>query len=498
MTKKLTLLMGLMLFGLTALAQNPNTNLVAYWPLNDGTNGQAVSGADDVIDAGLTFTDATVEGSGGIWSNDSTRGIVFSTGENDRLVGGTQGIDLNLGFTWSLWVNMAASNLSDPGADVIMGTRVGGPFHKFQVTSIANWVSISGYNLADDQWHHIALAGDTNGVRLYIDGQFFAEDTTAASPTYNGKLEFGGSSGFSEDVTGLMSDIAIWHEALSTNRIAALAAGGAVILDATPPVLSNLSPSNTATEVEIGANLIATFDDPIVVLAGDVVITNLTDSTEIVISVPGPDPDGMVRVEGNRLIVDPAANLETSTVYAVRFGAGLIENETGFSFPGITNNMMWRFTTGGADTSGPVLVATDPANGAMSAEVSGDLVATFDENIDLVNGGMITISNLTEGTSTTNTLPDAAVSVSGGELTIDPSADLAFGDTYAVLIGSNALEDSSGNRFAGILDSTTWRFTADMPPVISLLSPPDNASGVDTRSDLVITFDEDIALVEGG
>ena len=298
------------------------------------TNGQPVTGADDAIDAGLTFTDATVEGTGGTWFDDPTRGIVFSTGEDDRLVGGTQGIDLSNGFTWSLWVNLAESNLSDPGADVVIGTRTGGPFNKVQISSIANWVSISGYNLADDTWHHLALVGDTNGVRLYIDGRFFGEDTTPASQTYNGKLEFGGSAGFSEDVTGLISDVAIWREALSTNRIAALAGGDDVILDETTPVITDLSPTNNATGVGVGVNLSATFDDPVITVVGDVVITNLTDSSAILISVPGPDPDGVVWAVGNMLRIDPTANLDTSKTYAVRIDPTVVETRPVSTLPG--------------------------------------------------------------------------------------------------------------------------------------------------------------------
>jgi len=212
-------------------ATSAYADLVAYWPLNDGPAGEPVTGADDVIDAGLTFTDATVEGTGGTWFNDPTRGIVFSTGEDDRLVGGTQGIDLNDGFTWSLWVNVASSNITDPGADVIMGSR-NGVWNKLQPTGFQRWADIGGYDVADDTWHHMAVVGTTEPrVSLYIDGSLVGSDTSFWNDlmTVNDKLEFGGSSRYSEDITGLMSDIAIWDEALSEDRIEDLAAGGDVL-----------------------------------------------------------------------------------------------------------------------------------------------------------------------------------------------------------------------------------------------------------------------------
>ena len=219
------------LVALATLASSANADLVAYWPLNDGPAGSPVTGADDLIDAGLTFTDATVEGTGGTWVNDPTRGIVFSTGEDDRLVGGTQGIDLADGFTWSLWVNVASSNKTDTGADVIIGSR-NGVWNKLQPTDLQRWADIGGYDVADDTWHHMALVGTTEPrVSLYIDGSLVGSDTTFWNnlTTVNDKLEFGGSSRYSEDITGLMSDIAIWDEALTETRIQDLAAGGSIL-----------------------------------------------------------------------------------------------------------------------------------------------------------------------------------------------------------------------------------------------------------------------------
>jgi len=216
---------------LALAATSVYADLVAYWPLNDGPAGEPVTGADDVIDAGLTFTDATVEGTGGTWFNDPTRRIVFSTGEDDRLVGGTQGIDLNDGFTWSLWVNVNSSNKTDTGADVIIGSR-NGVWNKLQPTDLQRWADIGGYDVADDTWHHMAVVGTSEPrVSLYIDGSLVGSDTSFWNDlmTVNDKIEFGGSSRYSEDITGLMSDVAIWDEALSEDRIEDLAAGGDVL-----------------------------------------------------------------------------------------------------------------------------------------------------------------------------------------------------------------------------------------------------------------------------
>lgn len=57
-----------------------NPTLVAYWPLNDGTNGQTVTEAIDVVAyPGHPATNAVAEGSGGYWTNDVERGIMYRT-----------------------------------------------------------------------------------------------------------------------------------------------------------------------------------------------------------------------------------------------------------------------------------------------------------------------------------------------------------------------------------------------------------------------------------
>ena len=233
-TRQLTA--GILLAG--ALAASADAALIAHYPLKDGGAGTPVTGAAEVIDGDAGVHKNAVVTSpgapGGTWFNDPSRGIVFSTGEDDRLFAGTQGIDRAVGFTWSLWANVASSNLTDSGADVLIGTRAasGGVWNKIEVglattgAMAQNWASINQTStIADNTWHHVTYLGDSTSVRLYIDGVLIGSDATTPTPVgnvFDGRMEFGGSSQFSEDVTGLMSDIAIWNEALTANEVAAI------------------------------------------------------------------------------------------------------------------------------------------------------------------------------------------------------------------------------------------------------------------------------------
>jgi hypothetical protein len=478
---------------------NPNATLVAYWPLNDGLDGAPVTTADDVIDDPThPATDATAVNSSGQWFNDPTRGIVYKTFQGTRLSAGTQGITGD--FTWSLWVMILGDNNG-----TIMGTRAGNPWNKLTTGGMGNWAGVGGLSLSTfTPWHHLAVRGTVNPggtnqkVELFLDGILVGTDNATASLTFNGALQFGGNNSFSEDIEGLMSDIAIWDEALSTTRIQDLAGGADVQLDTTPPLVTTFDPADEAAAVPPGSNLVITFDDDVETATGDITIRNLTDATQTVISLPGPDADGFVSVVDNVLTINPTANLLPGKNYAVRIDAGAIKNVVGYNYAGIADDTTWNFTVGAPDTTAPTLASVNPANGATLVPVGSNLLATFDENVQLVTNGVISIKNITEGTQVDITLPDAQVSVFGAEVTINPSSDLDFGDVYAIQFDADAIDDTSGNSFAGILDDVTWSFTVDTPPVISSLSPADGAGGVAVRDNLVVTFNENVVLVPGG
>jgi hypothetical protein len=469
---------------------DPNWALVAYWPLNDGVDGQTISatgGADDVIDdPDHPATDAVAQGTAGRWVYNGTRGIVFSTTEDDRLNAGTMGITGD--FTWSVWIKTTDTS-------VFMGTRSGSYF-RLGATSVSsggyvNWDFSPDAN--DDRWHHMVLRRANDLWTVWIDGVQASGSDTQSAPN-NSPLELGGSSRFSEDYTGLMSEAAVWDDALTQTRIQDLAAGGDVIIDTVPPSIAALNPTNTATAVPVGENMIARFDKNIITNAGNVVVTNLSNGTGFVI----PMGDSQVTVAGAALTINPVANLEQFAMVAVRIDSGVVANTAGYRFGGITNDTTWTFTTGGGDVTVPTLWGLSPTNNSDDASSFGNLVATFDENVLLVNGGVITLTNLTAGTSRRLTIPDAQVFVLHTNLIIDPALDLSPGDTYAVLIDATALEDSSGNPFVGILDSATWRFVVNEQIVVNTLEPLNGVTEVLTRSNLVATFSEDITLLDGG
>jgi hypothetical protein len=213
--------------------------LVAYFPLNDGNPGEVAEVIDDIIDnPDHAVTDGTANNQSATWVDDAERGVVLDSPGNNRFLAGTQDIDLTKGFTWSLWAKVV---VGETAPKVVIGTR-NGQWHKITVSSGVDGVGFvdfanGTYDLADGEWHHIALVGTDNGsgvqndvdVSLYLDGVKLGTDTTAATLNYNGQMEIGGSTRFSEYANCRLDDVAIWDEALSEETIIGLANGDPIV-----------------------------------------------------------------------------------------------------------------------------------------------------------------------------------------------------------------------------------------------------------------------------
>ncbi len=143
------------------------------------------------------------------------------------------------------------------------------------------------------------------------------------------------------------------------------------------------------------------------------------------------------------------------------------------------------------------------ANNATEVAINSNLLLTFDEPILKGTTGSITIyqdNTLLQTIEITN----AAASITDKVLTIDPPQDLPEGVLVNVRITAEAIADTAGNAFAGILDNTTWQFTTatdqpedQTPPIVVSFSPTDEATEVAIDTDLVLTFDEAVTKGSG-
>lgn len=125
--------------------------------------------------------------------------------------------------------------------------------------------------------------------------------------------------------------------------------------------------------------------------------------------------------------------------------------------------------TTGVDTTPPTVAFFTPADGSGGLPISSNLRINFNEIVQKGTAGTITIFRSSDN-SVFEAIPvtSTQVTVNLGTVTIDPAASLESAGSYYVQITAGAIEDTSGNDFAGIADTTTWNFSTAQPPITNL------------------------------
>lgn len=109
-----------------------------------------------------------------------------------------------------------------------------------------------------------------------------------------------------------------------------------------------------------------------------------------------------------------------------------------------------------------------PNDNASDVDVSNNIIIDFDENIVKGNGNIIirdvTVSTNFESfdisTATATNVPtNGNVGILNDKVYINPTNNFANDNNYAILIDAAAIDDLSGNSFAGINDDSTFNFT---------------------------------------
>lgn len=110
------------------------------------------------------------------------------------------------------------------------------------------------------------------------------------------------------------------------------------------------------------------------------------------------------------------------------------------------------------DVVAPMLVSSIPVDDAIGIAAGSDIVLTFDEDVFAATGNITLVNANDPSDNRVIPITDSQVVISGNTVTINPSADLKASGQYHVEIDAGALEDASGNAFAGISDPTELNF----------------------------------------
>ncbi len=229
--------------------------------------------------------------------------------------------------------------------------------------------------------------------------------------------------------------------------------------DTVKPYLTSTVPAHLATDIATNANIVLNFSETVVAQSGGHYITifNKSDDSEFEkIDVTNAKVSGSGT---NQITINPGTNFVEKSIYYITIDATAFDDSSGNSYGGISGTNKYKFTI--VDSTNPTLSTSSPTDGATNVNTLSSLVLTFDEDIDAETGGEIYLyksdDTLVKTYSVTDT--DYVNRSSGTTYTVDISAELDTSTSYYIKINASAFDDTAGNSYVGISDTTTLNFT---------------------------------------
>ena len=256
-------------------------------------------------------------------------------------------------------------------------------------------------------------------------------------------------------------------------------------IDITAPAISAAMSVGGATDLSANADIILTFDEPILKGSGEIILTP-TVGAPLVIAVSDP----RVTIVGGVVTIDPMADLALDTAYTLTIPAGAFVDASGNSSPPDTQSFM---TAMALDTTLPMLNSSVPANNATGVAVDANIVLTYDEEVQK-GSGSITLQP-TGGTVVTIPISTAQVSVAGAVVTINPTVDLLAGTDYTLMVPAGVIDDLAGNSAGSLTLNFATAAAADITPPTINSSAPTSGATINAFDNIVLMYSE--ALQKG-
>ena len=204
---------------------------VAYWPFNS---------SETLTDGNLSAGSVVARGAAQFTTNGKFGGGLELNGTDSWLDGGSSltGIALgNANYTLSAWIKVGRSDCST-AQDGIIGWGTYWANNRVNALRLrgegfrhywwANDLDAVESSVCNGAWHHVAATFDGTTRTLYYDGASLVTDTPGSSHDVTAQ-NFGiGKTYNDEYFDGILDEVAIWDQALSTSEIQRLASGGAI------------------------------------------------------------------------------------------------------------------------------------------------------------------------------------------------------------------------------------------------------------------------------
>lgn len=253
--------------------------------------------------------------------------------------------------------------------------------------------------------------------------------------------------------------------------------------DNSAPAIVALTPADDSEAVDASADLVIEFDRNVLAnAAGMIKVYKEMPGEELGVLVMTVDPTSeMVSIVDNIATINLPENLEFNTGYYVIVDAGSFTNTSTSKMPleeGITTTQGWNFTTGD-DMVAPVVVELSPDEETLE-DNHPVFIMTFDENVQLTEtGGSIHVTLAGEETAVLD-IPLTADMIVDNVITIEYEYNAETGGLdknadYFVTVDADAIQDMTGNAFAGISDAAEWTFTTGADFATGVEDPVDGS-----------------------
>lgn len=276
--------------------------------------------------------------------------------------------------------------------------------------------------------------------------------------------------------------------AVTSNNFGARAA----LVDATAPTVVRFTPADGAIEVAKAANVVLSFSEAIQRGAG---LITLKTAANTVVETFDIANSSKVTISGATLTINPTLDLLNNTQYYVTFPAGVVKDAAGNRYAGTST---YDFKTVVGDITPPTITRFTPVDGAVEVAKTSNITFTFNETIRR-GDGLITLKTAAGAVvETFDAATSNRVTLSGGNLILNPTADLLNNTQYQVSVSAGAIKDVAGNAFAGTNTYDFKTVVGDIvPPSLVRFSPADGAVNVAVGANIVLGFNENIKRGEG-
>ncbi|MES2352903.1 MAG: Ig-like domain-containing protein, partial [Pseudomonadota bacterium] len=146
------------------------------------------------------------------------------------------------------------------------------------------------------------------------------------------------------------------------------------LVDTTAPTLSSSTPTDDATAVAVGSNIVLTFSENVSAGSGNIVISNGAGDTRTI----AVGDTSQVTISGTTVTINPTNDLYASENYNVQMASGVLVDAAGNAYAGITNATTLNFSTPDTVVNLSSIVAGTGGfviNGQCASDYSGWSVA---------------------------------------------------------------------------------------------------------------------------